>query len=302
MASPDQIRKALMKIMSQPKRPHGESTLQDNLGVPPDDIFDAPGHNIRMSEEAAAKAREAVTGSPDKRKPTSLPDDGPSENLGQEVMGEITGPRERVTRPRLTRMDEMDNLFGEEEARQVEAIRKQLNEQGVKRSRVPTERDRAEVLNAARDQVKLKEVDQMAKRVFDKIEELEQTLVMPETRTAKTGATATGNLTDELVGSLDVATSGIGDANKRLRNFKKEAAQAAARARKSGDVSELTALEDRLTASPKGSKAFVRTAKDVPDPTVEVRQSSKSVLLEALESMLGPKKKNPMIGHNNPPK
>jgi hypothetical protein len=265
MASPDQIRKALMKLMSQPKR-QSESTLQDNLGVPPDDIFDAPGHNIRMSEEAAGKAREAVTGSPDKPK-IIPPEDAPNENLSLEVMEEVTGPRSRVTTQKRTTMDEMDDVFGEEQTKQVEAIRKQLNEQGIKRSRVPTERDRAEVLNVARDQVKLKEVDQMAKRVFDKVEDLERALIMPKGSTQE-----------------EIASSGIAQARRRLMNFKREAAQAAKRARESGNASELIALEDRLTAGLNPAAA----PKESLSKTLRLREQRKN--------------KNPMIGHNRPPK
>jgi hypothetical protein len=213
--------------------PFTGSTINETMGIA------EPRYNQyqrALIEDSAAKRRI----DPESQR-TSAFDESPdrSGQLEREVMEEVTGPRSRVQgRPRTT-MEEMDNLFGAEEAGQVEAIKKQLNEQGIKRSRVPTERDRAEVLNVARDKVKLKEVDQMAKRVFDKIEDLERALT-------------TGKVDVRVAGARGQAVrQQVGGAAKRLKNFKKEAAQAAARARKSGDVSELIALENRLTASPK---------------------------------------------------
>jgi hypothetical protein len=181
-----------------------------------------------------------------------------------DIIDEVTRTARTGKGQKVVHQDQLDDLFGDEQAKQVEAMRKQLNEQGIKRSRVPTERDRAEVLNVARDQVRLKKVDEMAKRVFDKIEDLERSLTTGKVDVRVTGARG------------QAAKQQVGGAAKRLRNFKKEAAQAAARARKSGDVSELTALENRLTASPKGSKPFVRTAEDPSD------HSLKNPLLEEL--------------------
>jgi len=158
-----------------------------------------------------------------------------------DLIDEAIGPRDLVNvgvKKRYGSIEEegaketLDNLFGAEESRLIQNIKDKLAAENIKRSRVPTERDRAEVLNKARDEVRLKEVDQMAKRVFDQIEDLERTLIMPKGTS-----------------EADITSSGIRGANQRLKNFKKEAAQAAARARESGDVSELTALEDRLTAN-----------------------------------------------------
>jgi hypothetical protein len=201
----------------------------------------------------------------------------PPKVFGETSVGtpsEVTDAIDEVSRTastgkgqKVVNQDQLDDLFGDEQAEQVKAIKKQLNEQGIKRSRVPTERDRAEVLNAARDQVKLKEVDQMAKRVFDQVEDLERTLIMPKGSTDK-----------------EIASSGIAQANRRLRNFKREAAQAAARARKSGNVSELIALEDRLTAGLNPAVA----PKESLSKTLRLREQRKN--------------KNPMLGHNRPPK
>jgi len=259
MASPSQLRQALIKLLgTSDDIPTGGGKLpipENQVGPGPtpfDSLEDMEAMGLSQRNQQNQFQKALIEDSADKKivdpyDKSSVFDETPDrpQQLEREVMEEATGPHNRVHTKSRSTMDEMDNLFGEEEAKQVEAIKKQLNEQGIKRSRVPTERDRAEVLNVARDEVKLKEVDQMAKRVFDKIEDLERTLVMPEGTS-----------------QADIASSGIAESNKRLKNFKREAAQAAARARKSGDNSELIAIEDRLTASPKNSAPFERTAED----------------------------------------
>ena len=107
----------------------------------------------------------------------------------------------------------------------------------------------------------------MAKRVFDKVEDLERTLIMPKGSTQE-----------------EIASSGIAQARRRLMNFKREAAQAAKRARESGNASELIALEDRLTAGLNPAAA----PKESLSKTLRLREQRKN--------------KNPMIGHNRPPK
>ena len=200
--------------------------------------FDAPSvsetvgiADIRRNpfQEAAKEAGEQKRLIDPESQRTSAFDEAPERpgQLEREVIEEVTGPPERVTRTKRSTMEEMDNLFGEEEARQVENIRKTLSEQGIKRSRIPTERDRAEALNVARDEVRLKEVDQTAKKVFDQIEDLERTLLLPKA-------------------SSQAERRQVGQSRKLLQNFKREAAQTAAEARKTKNPALLNAILDRL--------------------------------------------------------
>jgi len=172
--------------------------------------------------------------------------DRPEEHITREIMEEVTGPRD-VVHPDRTRnsLDQLDNLFGEEEARQVDNIKKLLKERGIKRrAGEPTTRDRAEAENVTREVVAKKRVDQEAKKVFQE----------------ESGLGGIGDRLD--IGKVDERVIGqrgekinpqVGEAVRRLKPIRKEAAQAAQRGRKTGDASELEAIRDRITSPPKGS-------------------------------------------------
>jgi len=73
-----------------------------------------------------------------------------------------------------------------------------------------------------------KNVDALAKTVFEQIQELEASLVLPAS-------------------SSQAARSQLRDSRRRLQNFKREAAKAAEDGRKTGDPTEMQKIADRLT-------------------------------------------------------
>lgn len=170
-------------------------------------------------EQAAKEEGEA------KRVGKSVFDDAP-ERLEQEIMEEVSGPRDRVRRQKRTTMDEMDNLFGDEEARQVEEIRAILDDPSTPQLSPALERETAKGLVS--ETVKLKEVDQAAKKVFSLIDELEGSLSLSGT-------------------SSQVERQQLNRSKKLLLNFKRIAAQEAEAARKTKDPSGLNSLLDRLS-------------------------------------------------------
>jgi len=172
---------------------------------------------------------------------------------GVRVVDDVSRPADLVQRPSRSKgsiddaasSEQLDNLFGEEEARLVEKIKTLLGERGIKRSAgEPTTRDRAEAENVTREVVSKKVVDQEAKKVFQ-------------------DESGLGGIGDSLdVGKVDERVIGprgedvniaVGEARGRLQPIRKEAAQAAARGRESGNVTELESMRDRITASPKGN-------------------------------------------------
>jgi hypothetical protein len=163
--------------------------------------------------------------------------------------------------------EQLDDLFGEETERQAEGIRKILNAEGVGR-------DRDIALWEVQKTLALKDVDQMAKDIFEQIQELEGSLTLPK-------------------GFSQAEGFQLRDAKKRLQNFKKEAAQAAARARKSGDTTELFDIQERLNAplredlkstSQVGKIGELQT-KRMRGSNVTPNQTQEDVLLEALKEI-----------------
>ena len=163
------------------------------------------------------------------------------EDLGikatREAIQEASGPRNLVRRQPTKRYgsieqpgakEQLEDLFGEETTREADRIRRILNEEGV-----PTDVDVAglEVAKSA----KASEVDQTAKKVFDHIAELEDSL-------------------RELPASATQAERNqLRESRKLLLNFKREAAQTAEKSRKTNNLEPLDALLDRLIAPAKPS-------------------------------------------------
>jgi len=202
-------------------------------------------------EEAAQEARELDPNIPSTQS-KSVFDETPErgEALGAEALEEIT-PKDRVTRKGRNTLEEMDNLFGDEEARQVEEIRRILNERGITRSRIPTERDRAEVLNVARDVIRGKEVDQEAKKVFGKesgVGGLEDALDLSNIDSRVAGAPKINPKTGEMVDDQELFNE-LGQAKSRLQKFKREASQTTAKSREKGTPEPVQGLRDRLSGS-----------------------------------------------------
>jgi len=127
--------------------------------------------------------------------------------------------------------EQMLDVFGDEQAKQVQAIKDQMEEFDLNPANPALspilERDLYKSL--ATDQVKLKEVDQVAKKVFDAIKDIEDALVFPK-----------GQEQPQAIAQQ------LGQSKQRLQNFKKLAAKAAEAGRVSGDVTELNNLLDRL--------------------------------------------------------
>jgi Mg2+ and Co2+ transporter CorA len=281
--------------------------------------------------------------------------DRTSEDLSREVMEEVTGPSDHIVKQQRVSpgketisdpetQDVMENLdkFMTEEADQIEKIKQVLNEQGIGRVQagsptdLPRVQNQAEVMNVATDVISFKQFDEMSKRVFDKIEDLERTLIMPSkskkgsdfkktTRwddtplftpkkaTDPSATTDTGNLTGIIAGSTDVQQSGIGEARKELMKIKALVSQAAARARKAYEkndfktvrksLDELTKFEDQLTGSMTGSQGQFFPFGTSSGPNLQpsaVKNKFKQELVKR-NKRNKTEKKSPMIGHNNPP-
>lgn len=190
---------------------------------PGPDPFDAPSINetVGIADPRLNPFQQAAKEAGEEARPSkSVFDEAPERPVSREVTEEVSGPPDKVTRSKRTTMDEMDNLFGEEETRQVEEIRKILSEEGTF-----TDRDVAGA--AASEVVRAKEVDQIAKKVFAQIEDLERTLILPKS-------------------SSEAERIQVGQSRKLLQRFKKEAAQTAAEARKTKNPELLDAILDRL--------------------------------------------------------
>lgn len=166
---------------------------------------------------------------------------GPGQ-LEQEIMEEVTGPRSRVHRQTrvsggstddAASVEQLDDLFGEETTRQAQRIQDILDDPSTPQLTPTLEREVAGGL--ASNTIQLKRVDEISKRVFERIAELEEALTLPET-------------------SSQASRGELFNSRKRLQQFKKEAAQAAQKAREANDPEIIRAIEDRLTGPLKGSQ------------------------------------------------
>lgn len=126
----------------------------------------------------------------------------------------------------------MLDLFGDEQDKIVKDIQDIINHPNNPQLSPNLERETARGM--VQDRLTAKRVDETAKKVFNLIEDLESSLVVPK------------EVTDQSV------LKQLHESTTRLRNFKREAAQTAQEARDTNNPELLEAIYDRLTAPPKG--------------------------------------------------
>lgn len=198
-------------------------------------------------------------------------DSGPPNVFGEEDIG-TAATREAITeergssnihsqrrvKPGQETMDsrrsqeQMDNLFGEEEAKEVERIQNLLDEDPLLRTLSDTRQREFAAETIVPDSIRAKEVDQLAKRAFVEYDKIEARLLID-----------TSGLSQAEFGQLNKA-------RRRLAAFKKELAQVTAKARETNNPQLLEDMLDRLSAplknKPVRTESLERTIKFASDP------------------------------------
>jgi hypothetical protein len=255
MASPSQIRDALMQMMAATNRgkpnpniatkPQGRREVINELTGEADPIGPGPEQVVSPSPNESIGIADSKFNTYDATDKASVFDNAPDrpQQFEREVMEEVTGPRNRVYTQKRDTLEEMDNLFGEEE----DAIIKEMQEliEGPNTPQLTPKLEQQVIRDLVKDKINNKRVDQEAKKVFGKesgLGDLGESL-----DTSKVDARVVGP-------RGDAVNQQVGETRDRLQNFRREAARTTQKSRKENTPAPVEALRDRLVASPKGTK------------------------------------------------